>query len=110
MKTKAEILNWFKINISLITLGEDEEGNDVLMGSDKTIVDAVCSLNIKAMKETESQKPTNKEIYELVMAKRKKRLSPNDGNMGIHRMQLGELEWINLAMEVAKAMRDNLIK
>lgn len=49
MKTKEEIQNWFKAYLSILTVGEDEGGNDVLMKEDDRLIDEICSLNEKAM-------------------------------------------------------------
>ena len=49
MKTKKEIQNWFKAYLSILTVGEDEGGNDVLMKEDDRLIDEICSLNEKAM-------------------------------------------------------------
>jgi len=49
--TKEEIQKWFLINLSLQTIGEDEQGNDVLLAEDDSLIDAICALNEKAMQE-----------------------------------------------------------
>ena len=53
--------------------------------------------------------PSDEEIAERIQAFRKNKLS-GYGNMSIGRLQLGELEWSNLVLDICKWMRDEIIK
>lgn len=53
--------------------------------------------------------PSDEEIAEKIQAFRKNKLS-GYGNVSIGRLQLGELEWMNLVLEVTSWMRDEIIK
>jgi len=53
--------------------------------------------------------PTDEEIAEKIQAFRKNKLS-GYGNMSIGRLQLGELEWSNLVLDICKWMREEIIK
>jgi hypothetical protein len=53
--------------------------------------------------------PSDEEIAEKIQAFRKNKLS-GYGNMSIGRLQLGELEWSNLVLDISKWMRDEIIK
>jgi hypothetical protein len=53
--------------------------------------------------------PSDEEIAEKIQAFRKNKLS-GYGNVFIGRLQLGELEWMNLVLEVTSWMRDEIIK
>lgn len=55
MKTAEEIQKWFRTYLSILTIGEDEQGNDVLMMGDDRLIDEICSLNRKAMEEYAEQ-------------------------------------------------------
>lgn len=46
-----KIKKWFRTYLSLQTIGEDEQGNDVLMSEDDRLIDTICDLNEKAMQE-----------------------------------------------------------
>jgi hypothetical protein len=50
-KGAEEIRAWFKTYISLITLGNDDEGNDVLMTADENIINEILDLFDKAMEQ-----------------------------------------------------------
>ena len=49
--TKEELQKWFRTYLSMQTIGEDEQGNDVLMKEDDRLIDEICSLNEIAMQE-----------------------------------------------------------
>ena len=44
MKTKEEMLNFFKTHLSILTIGEDEEGNNVHLEADEFLVGEICRL------------------------------------------------------------------
>ena len=67
----------------------------------ETIADAILALPLDV--------PSDEEIAERIQAFRKNKLS-GYGNMSIGRLQLGELEWSNLVLDICKWMRDEIIK
>ena len=76
--------------------------NGKLFESDfERIADAILALSLDV--------PTDEEIAEKIQAFRKNKLS-GYGNVSIGRLQLGELEWMNLVLEVTSWMRDEIIK
>ena len=46
-----EIKNFFKTNISVLTVGEDNEGNNVHLGTDDFLIGEICHLSDVAMRE-----------------------------------------------------------
>jgi len=76
--------------------------NGKLFESDfERIVDAILAIPLDV--------PSDEEIAEKIQAFRKNKLS-GYGNVSIGRLQLGELEWMNLVLEVTSWMRDEIIK
>ena len=76
--------------------------NGKLFESDfERIADAILALPLDV--------PTDEEIAEKIQAFRKNKLS-GYGNMSIGRLQLGELEWSNLVLDICKWMREEIIK
>ena len=65
------------------------------------IADAILALPLDV--------PSDEEIAEKIQAFRKNKLN-GYGNMSIGRLQLGELEWMKLVLEVTSWMRDEIIK
>jgi len=53
--------------------------------------------------------PTDEEIANKIQVIRKNKLN-GYGNVSIGRLQLGELEWMNLVLEVTSWMREEIIK
>ena len=53
--------------------------------------------------------PSDEEIAKKIQLFRKNKLD-GYGNMSIGRLQLGELEWSNLVLDISKWMRDEIIK
>lgn len=51
MKTKVEIQNWFKAYLSILTVGEDEGGNDVLIKEDDRLIDEIFTVKRKYVKD-----------------------------------------------------------
>jgi len=76
--------------------------NGKLFESDfERIVDAILAIPLDV--------PSDEEIAEKIQAFRKNKLS-GYGNVSIGRLQLGELEWMNLVLEVTSWMREEIIK
>jgi len=80
-----------------------ETWDDYVLGGDinDDIADAILAIPLDV--------PTDEEIAEKIQAFRKNKLS-GYGNMSIGRLQLGELEWMNLVLEVTSWMREEIIK
>lgn len=76
--------------------------NGKLFESDfERIADAILAIPLDV--------PSDEEIAEKIQAFRKNKLS-GYGNVSIGRLQLGELEWMNLVLEVTSWMREEIIK
>ena len=76
--------------------------NGKLFESDfERIADAILAIPLDV--------PTDEEIAEKIQAFRKNKLS-GYGNMSIGRLQLGELEWSNLVLDICKWMKEEIIK
>ena len=73
----------------------------VTHGDLMSVADAILALPLDV--------PSDEEIAERIQAFRKNKLS-GYGNMSIGRLQLGELEWSNLVLDICKWMRDEIIK
>ena len=67
----------------------------------KDIADAILALPLEV--------PSEEEIAKKIQLFRKNKLD-GYGNMSIGRLQLGELEWSNLVLDISKWMRDEIIK
>ena len=67
----------------------------------KDIADAILALPLDV--------PSDEEIAKKIQLFRKNKLD-GYGNMSIGRLQLGELEWSNLVLDISKWMRDEIIK
>lgn len=80
-----------------------ETWDDYVLGGDinDDIADAILALPLDV--------PSDEEIAEKIQAFRKNKLS-GYGNMSIGRLQLGELEWSNLVLDICKWMREEIIK
>jgi len=76
--------------------------NGKLFESDfERIADAILAIPLDV--------PSDEEIANKIQVIRKNKLN-GYGNMSIGRLQLGELEWSNLVLEVTSWMRDEIIK
>lgn len=65
------------------------------------ITDAILAIPLEV--------PSDEEIAKKIQLFRKNKLD-GYGNMSIGRLQLGELEWSNLVLDISKWMRDEIIK
>ena len=76
---------------------------DYIIGGDinDDIADAILALP--------SDVPSDEEIANKIQVIRKNKLN-GYGNMSIGRLQLGELEWSNLVLDICKWMREEIIK
>ena len=80
-----------------------ETWDDYVLGGDinDDIADAILALPLDV--------PSDEEIAKKIQLFRKNKLD-GYGNMSIGRLQLGELEWSNLVLDISKWMRDEIIK
>lgn len=65
------------------------------------VVDAILALPLDV--------PSDEEIAKKIQLFRKNKLD-GYGNMSIGRLQLGELEWSGLVLDICKWMRDEILK
>jgi hypothetical protein len=84
-----------------ISTGRDEIDNLIEQIEVEPLIDAILAIPLDV--------PTDEEIAEKIQAFRKNKLS-GYGNMSIGRLQLGELEWSNLVLDICKWMREEIIK
>lgn len=77
--------------------------DDYVLGGDinDDIADAILAIPLDV--------PSDEEIANKIQVIRKNKLN-GYGNVSIGRLQLGELEWMNLVLEVTSWMRDEIIK
>jgi len=80
-----------------------ETWDDYVLGGDinDDIADAILAIPLDV--------PSDEEIANKIQVIRKNKLN-GYGNVSIGRLQLGELEWMNLVLEVTSWMRDEIIK
>lgn len=84
-----------------ISTGRDEIDNLIEQIEIEPLIDEILAIPLDM--------PSDEEIAEKIQAFRKNKLS-GYGNMSIGRLQLGELEWSNLVLDISKWMRDEIIK